>query len=29
MDFQDLLKEDPEIALAMLPRLAQRIDAPH
>jgi voltage-gated potassium channel len=29
MDFQKLLKEDPEIALAMLPRLAQRIDAPH
>jgi CRP-like cAMP-binding protein len=29
LDFQKLLKEDPEIALAMLPRLAQRIDAPH
>jgi CRP-like cAMP-binding protein len=29
MDFQKLLTEDPEIALAMLPKLAQRIDAPH
>ena len=28
-DFQRLLKEEPEIALAMLPKLAQRIDAPH
>jgi voltage-gated potassium channel len=29
MDFQELLTENPEIALAMLPKLAQRIDAPH
>jgi hypothetical protein len=29
MDFQKLLKEEPEIAVAMLPKLAQRIDAPH
>jgi voltage-gated potassium channel len=29
MDFQKLLQEDPGIALAMLPRLARRIDAPH
>ena len=28
-DFQELLKEEPEIALAMLPRLAGRVDAPH
>ena len=28
-DFQELLKEEPEIALAMLPRLAERVDAPH
>jgi voltage-gated potassium channel len=28
-DFQKLLEEEPEIAVAMLPRLAQRIDAPH
>jgi len=29
MDFQKLLQDDPEIAVAMLPKLAQRIDAPH
>ena len=29
MDFQKLLKEEPDIAVAMLPRLAQRVDAPH
>jgi voltage-gated potassium channel len=29
MDFQKLLKEEPDIAVAMLPKLAQRIDAPH
>jgi CRP-like cAMP-binding protein len=29
MDFAKLLKEEPEIAVAMLPRLAQRVDAPH
>jgi CRP-like cAMP-binding protein len=28
-DFAKLLQEEPEIAVAMLPRLAQRIDAPH
>jgi len=28
-DFSKLLKEEPEIAVAMLPRLAQRVDAPH
>jgi CRP-like cAMP-binding protein len=28
-DFQKLLKEEPDIAVAMLPKLAQRIDAPH
>ena len=28
-DFQELLKEEPEIALAMLPRLAGRVDASH
>ena len=28
-DFQKLLKEEPDIALAMLPRLAQRVDSPH
>ena len=28
-DFQKLLREEPEIAVAMLPRLAQRVDAPH
>ena len=28
-DFQKLLEEEPEIAVAMLPTLAQRIDAPH
>ncbi|HEX5938099.1 MAG TPA: cyclic nucleotide-binding domain-containing protein [Actinomycetota bacterium] len=27
-DFQKLLEEEPEIAVAMLPKLAQRIDAP-
>jgi len=29
MDFLKLLKEEPEIAVAMLPKLAGRIDAPH
>jgi voltage-gated potassium channel len=29
MDFQKLLKEEPDIAVAMLPKLAQRVDAPH
>lgn len=29
VDFSKLLKEEPEIAVAMLPKLAQRIDAPH
>ena len=29
MDFQKLLDEEPEIAVAMLPKLAARIDAPH
>jgi hypothetical protein len=29
MDFSKLLREEPEIAVAMLPKLAQRIDAPH
>ena len=28
-DFQELLREEPEIAVAMLPKLAARIDAPH
>jgi voltage-gated potassium channel len=28
-DFSKLLKEEPEIAVAMLPKLAQRIDSPH
>ncbi len=28
-DFSKLLSEEPEIAVAMLPRLAERIDAPH
>jgi CRP-like cAMP-binding protein len=28
-DFAKLLDEEPEIAVAMLPKLAQRIDAPH
>ena len=28
-DFQELLQEEPEIALAMLPRLAERVDALH
>ena len=28
-DFQELLREEPEIAVAMLPKLAQRVDAPH
>jgi CRP-like cAMP-binding protein len=28
-DFSKLLSEEPEIAVAMLPRLAQRIDASH
>jgi len=28
-DFSKLLKEEPEIAVAMLPKLAQRVDAPH
>ena len=28
-DFSKLLNEEPEIAVAMLPKLAQRIDAPH
>lgn len=29
MDFSKLLKEEPEIAVAMLPKLAQRIESPH
>ena len=29
MDFSKLLREEPGIAVAMLPKLAQRIDAPH
>jgi CRP-like cAMP-binding protein len=29
MDLTMLLKEEPEIAVAMLPKLAERIDAPH
>jgi voltage-gated potassium channel len=29
MDFSKLLQEEPEIAVAMLPRLAQRVDASH
>jgi len=28
-DFSKLLQEEPEIAVAMLPTLAQRIDSPH
>jgi CRP-like cAMP-binding protein len=28
-DFSQLIKEEPEIAVAMLPKLAQRIDSPH
>ena len=28
-DFSQLLDEEPEIAVAMLPKLAERIDAPH
>ncbi len=28
-DFAKLLTEEPTIAVAMLPRLAQRVDAPH
>jgi voltage-gated potassium channel len=28
-DFTKLLEEEPEIAVAMLPKLAERIDAPH
>jgi voltage-gated potassium channel len=28
-DFSKLLREEPEIAVAMLPKLAQRIDSPH
>jgi CRP-like cAMP-binding protein len=28
-DFSKLLEEEPEIAVAMLPKLAERIDAPH
>jgi CRP-like cAMP-binding protein len=28
-DFQELLREEPEIAVAMLPKLAQRVDTPH
>jgi CRP-like cAMP-binding protein len=28
-DFSKLLEEEPEIAVAMLPKLAQRIDSPH
>jgi len=28
-EFQKLLQDEPEIAVAMLPKLAQRIDAPH
>jgi voltage-gated potassium channel len=28
-DFTQLLKDEPEIAVAMLPKLAQRIDSPH
>jgi voltage-gated potassium channel len=29
IDFSKLLTEEPEIAVAMLPKLAQRIDSPH
>ncbi|HEU4526205.1 MAG TPA: cyclic nucleotide-binding domain-containing protein [Gemmatimonadales bacterium] len=29
VDFAKLLREEPEIAVAMLPKLAERIDAPH
>jgi voltage-gated potassium channel len=29
MEFRKLLEEEPEIAVAMLPRLAARVDAPH
>jgi voltage-gated potassium channel len=28
-DFGKLLREEPEIAVAMLPKLAERVDAPH
>jgi voltage-gated potassium channel len=28
-DFSKLLEEEPEIAVAMLPKIAQRVDAPH
>jgi CRP-like cAMP-binding protein len=28
-DFSKLLEEEPEIAVAMLPKLAERIDSPH
>jgi voltage-gated potassium channel len=28
-DFSKLLREEPEMAVAMLPKLAQRVDAPH
>jgi voltage-gated potassium channel len=28
-DFSQLIKDEPEIAVAMLPKLAQRIDSPH
>jgi voltage-gated potassium channel len=28
-DFRELLEEEPEIAVAMLPKLAQRVDSPH
>ncbi len=29
MDFSKLLSEEPEIAVAMLPKLASRVEAPH
>jgi CRP-like cAMP-binding protein len=28
-DFSKLLEEEPEIAVAMLPKIAERVDAPH
>ena len=28
-DFQQLLRDEPDIAVAMLPKLANRIDSPH
>jgi CRP-like cAMP-binding protein len=28
-DFSRLLEEEPEIAVAMLPKIAERVDAPH